>query len=92
MKIRLHHEAHEGHEGFIQIYTFKLRALASFVVKSLFLIWLRLCRVGFFSVKKCLASVSTGMGKTRQLYFFSTSRAMTMRMTSEAPSVIMRLR
>ena len=27
MKIRLHHEAHEGHEGFIQIYTFKLRAL-----------------------------------------------------------------
>ena len=27
-----------------------------------------------------------------QLYFFSTSRAITMRMTSEAPSVIMRLR
>jgi hypothetical protein len=32
------------------------------------------------------------MTKPRQLYFFSTSRAMTMRMTSDAPSVIMRLR
>lgn len=32
------------------------------------------------------------MTKPRQLYFLSTSRAITMRMTSDAPSVIMRLR
>jgi hypothetical protein len=33
-----------------------------------------------------------GMTRPRQLYFLSTSRAITMRMTSDAPSVIMRLR
>lgn len=35
---------------------------------------------------------ATRKAKPRQLYFFSTSRAITMRMTSDAPSVIIRLR
>jgi hypothetical protein len=47
------------------------------------------------AVENVWIPVFTGMtrnAKPRQLYFLSTSRAMTMRMTSDAPSVIMRLR
>ena len=50
----------------------------------------------FFAAKKSLDSRFHGNDaendKPRQLYFFNTSRAITMRITSEAPSVIMRLR
>jgi hypothetical protein len=48
-----------------------------------------------FAVKNVWIPVFTGMtrnARPRQLYFFNTSRAMTMRITSEAPSVIIRLR
>jgi hypothetical protein len=41
MKIRFHHEAHEGHEEIQSCYTLELRALATFVVRYLFLLWLR---------------------------------------------------
>ena len=49
----------------------------------------------FFAIKNVWIPVFTEMtrnAKPRQLYFFSTSRAITMRMTSDAPSVIIRLR
>ena len=43
--------AHEDHEGFIHFILLNFVLFAIFVVKCLFLLWLRLCRARFSVVK-----------------------------------------
>jgi len=45
-EVRSHHEAHEGHEEFIPFIFSNFVLFATFVVKCLFLLWLRLCYAG----------------------------------------------
>src|SRR5712692_2637632 len=49
-KIRSHHEAHEGHEGFVYFILLNFVLLVTFVVKCLFLLWLRHSRARLFVV------------------------------------------
>ena len=67
------------------------------VVNLHFPVWVAaFAALGSLRLRKCLDSRfhenDAEKNTSRQLYFFNTSRAITMRMTSEAPSVIMRLR